>query len=633
MQKNREEQQTKLVEGFEAKLQALEKANEDLQKDLSEKQTLLTTLQDRIQQIEDPVLSQIKEKSGANEQTMTELMEQIDEFRKDMVEKEKKFVDTLQKAHTAERKAEEFGDSLKEFESNWKSMTKAATASDAKVEAFQEDLANFRQAQDDVHETVSKLREGLFKEVKEALGSFNMQSIQELQKDISKKNDQTKTETKNLVSYALEIMAKVSAERKQTNQRQDLVLAWRNHSWISQRRKLGYITLCRLFNRRREHTLQRWRHRTDLLSVCAQVADEYKERIPDVHQELDQCGIFSRLQEVEVAAQKLGNSAVQETDITGRVDALREEFDSKLERISEFENELANQSASLSRIRDDTQKSHGLVEKVCEERHQTNEKISRIEVVLRKEVAHTNEVQGMMKDVLLIWNSIKQLDTAKADKKEIDAMALENANRDKLQQRYVDEMKDRMAGQTNDEVNSLTKNFDFLAHRVDENAQQFQTVQQMLGSLAQFVEELVTKIAENQGMDASRFSVLRTGGGYRGHQERREDVVVEPPPPENDQEGMDRWLRYAKGIVDSTIESAVGDRKVLGARPPRPRSAGAPPRPSSAEEDREEAHAGVCGMRIPGISDMPRGGGWRTGFQAPVRKGSSFGRPKPRRLL
>ena len=37
----------------------------------------------------------------------------------------------------------------------------------------------------------------------------------------------------------------------------------------------------------------------------------------------------------------------------------------------------------------------------------------------------------MVKDVLLIWYSIKQLDATKADKKDMEAYALESINREK----------------------------------------------------------------------------------------------------------------------------------------------------------------------------------------------------------
>merc|ERR1719484_198401 len=50
-----------------------------------------------------------------------------------------------------------------------------------------------------------------------------------------------------------------------------------------------------------------------------------------------------------------------------------------------------------------------------------------------KSCAKSEEVNGMIRDILLIWNSIKQLDTAKADKKDVDSFALEKLAGRKLE--------------------------------------------------------------------------------------------------------------------------------------------------------------------------------------------------------
>lgn len=46
-------------------------------------------------------------------------------------------------------------------------------------------------------------------------------------------------------------------------------------------------------------------------------------------------------------------------------------------------------------------------------------------------------MQGIMKDVLLIWTAVKQLDAAKADKRELDAFANEASTRDQVRRSLV----------------------------------------------------------------------------------------------------------------------------------------------------------------------------------------------------
>ena len=54
--------------------------------------------------------------------------------------------------------------------------------------------------------------------------------------------------------------------------------------------------------------------------------------------------------------------------------------------------------------------------------------IEHLKKTLSTSYAQNSEVQAMVKDVLLIWYSIKQLDATKADKKDMETYALEGIN-------------------------------------------------------------------------------------------------------------------------------------------------------------------------------------------------------------
>lgn len=49
----------------------------------------------------------------------------------------------------------------------------------------------------------------------------------------------------------------------------------------------------------------------------------------------------------------------------------------------------------------------------------------------------SDDVKNMMKDILLIWTSVKQLDAAKADRKEVDGLGAELNNKSQVQTHNV----------------------------------------------------------------------------------------------------------------------------------------------------------------------------------------------------
>merc|ERR1712194_97702 len=106
----------------------------------------------------------------------------------------------------------------------------------------------------------------------------------------------------------------------------------------------------------------------------------------------------------------------------------------------------------------------------------------------------------MGKDVLLIWYSIKQLDATKADKKDMESYALEQINRERSA------VRNDICEKTEDlskEIGTVVANVEALASRSQDQLSQSAGLQTMLGSLAAFLEELVFKTAEMQGVEVA----------------------------------------------------------------------------------------------------------------------------------
>merc|ERR1712226_441047 len=127
-----------------------------------------------------------------------------------------------------------------------------------------------------------------------------------------------------------------------------------------------------------------------------------------------------------------------------------------------------------------------------------------------------------MRDTLLMWNSIKQLDAAKADKKELDAYAVESSGRDRLSVQRIESLEVDLSSRVREEVQRTQERWSNLDMRVEENAKQFRHWEQMWERLAGYVEDLVVKIQELQGTAAAEAARLPTASNMRPGSRSRE---------------------------------------------------------------------------------------------------------------
>merc|ERR1712151_1327318 len=107
---------------------------------------------------------------------------------------------------------------------------------------------------------------------------------------------------------------------------------------------------------------------------------------------------------------------------------------------------------------------------------------------------------------------------AKADKKELDAYAVESGGRDRLSAQRIESLETDLASRVREQVHITQERWSHLEVRVEENVKQFQHWEQMWERLAGYVEDLVVKIQELQGTaaaEAARVSNMRPGSRSR----------------------------------------------------------------------------------------------------------------------
>ncbi|CAE7250845.1 Hcn4 [Symbiodinium sp. CCMP2592] len=277
---------------------------------------------------------------------------------------------------------------------------------------------------------------------------------------------------------------------------------WQQHTWTSLRRRTGIQWLCaslaRVGKKRQHQFLSRWKRHTSIWTLVKQLREEYIKLIPDVQKEIEASGLPARV-----------------TFLEEFVQTLRTELDTLTETVKEHSTALAINAEWVEKTRviilDLTQRLDEVDAKVADVLVSCGKRMDEVEARLavceksvddlseaQKALALAKDVQSIMRDVLLIWNSIKQLDAAKADKKDMDSFALETSKRDRQSLRRIEDLQSSVTVQLREETLRIQEKYAQLDVKVDESSKQFLHWEQMWERLAAYVEELVKQVGDMQ---------------------------------------------------------------------------------------------------------------------------------------
>jgi DNA repair exonuclease SbcCD ATPase subunit len=594
----REQESEKLRAALEKFQQDLEAANEKTQSGLTDECTVIKGRLDKFEDDADGIggLKQIHERLSNLERTMGETQPKLDENIR------------LVKDNTT--RTDEFDRKMRELAKQLEDMMEALKASDERVTKIEGVSATVSVAQEALEDSVTRKYEVLWADVLNAIKEAQGGQLDVVQKELAEKNEAARIETRSLVNYALNFMASAHGERRQMAVNRGLMQAWKEQTWISARRRLGISYLHKIAQRRQRSAYDLWHRRHSTSVLCDRLHGQYTGQLKDVYKAMEEgeTDLKGRCGKLDVEVHHLQEKKATKHSLDHAIEQLRSTMQEELKALDPI-------NATL--------KEHGVVQIRHDELHRghtdaeatLDAKVSGLGRDLADVVeagthyAKADEVKGMIRDVLLIWNSIKQIDAAKADKKDVDSFALETGNRDKLSQRRLEDFESDLASKARQESMRTQEKWGEVEGRLDESGRQFRHWEQMWEKLSGFVEDLVTKIGDlQQGGDHKlQTSTLRMPGP--GRPPSREGSVsrsraklntasefsaatAEIPRLPSGQGGHDSttattpshdakmlWLSSAKGIVDATLDQAIHSASSISARPrSRPTSAKAPSR-------------------------------------------------------
>ncbi|PFH36762.1 hypothetical protein BESB_049540 [Besnoitia besnoiti] len=344
-----------------------------------------------------------------------------------------------------------------------------------------------------LQDAVASKYDKLWHEVVTALEQMNSAELGHFQEAISRRSQQSEQRVQQLISYAIGLATRAARDRRETDVKKAVISRWKERAWIGARQRMACRSLSRLLRlhlRRHFTGFQRslaWENQVERLKT------EFRSSLPDV-EAVVQGAVNSRIEKLET---RVGTEATMVKQIKVEVERLSV----KTGELQTATDTLGERSVDICRT---IEKVHHEIKEALDREAEREDRLHNAEELVSdiaakmSQVAKQDEMQGIMKDVLLIWTAVKQLDTAKADKRELDAFANEATTRDQHS---------NVCGKLGD--------VEATVHDVNTRSK---TLNYMLGIMMRFLEDVVRKIAS---IDTSTTQttchtnrVIRTGGGW-----------------------------------------------------------------------------------------------------------------------
>eukprot|EP00927_Polykrikos_kofoidii_P054665 TRINITY_DN49053_c0_g1_i1.p1 TRINITY_DN49053_c0_g1~~TRINITY_DN49053_c0_g1_i1.p1 ORF type:complete len:709 (+),score=144.70 TRINITY_DN49053_c0_g1_i1:95-2128(+) len=473
---------------------------------------------------------------------LQQLRERLDGVGRELREVQPRVEENSRIVGATKSRTDELDGLVKQSGRDVERLHETVQASEERLQNMEVSASAVKLAQQAIEDVVARKYETLWNDVLHAIEEAKASQLEQQRKELEQRREDTKLEAKNIVSYALNLLGSAHAERRRLALAKDLVVAWREQTWICARRRIGLWRLQTIWRRRNRVALNRWCRRTAELRVEADLRAEYTSLLPDVGKAIESSGLPTRCSELEAqisdgleAVRKAQvddylskedfevkveeRNLVRDTSLQERLDKLQREGN---EAIQDLEKSVANMT-KLSQ--ENVDKATDNFQKALEEAKQATEEFARrldeqeqhtLELDnLLDDCAKTKELQTMTRDTLLMWNSIKQLDLAKLDRQALDSIADAAAERERIANRRAEEMEAQIKGTVQEGVLQMQGRCQEIDGKVDESSKQVQHWEQMWEKLANYVEDLVAKMSEVQAVAeaATPSNKKKTGGG------------------------------------------------------------------------------------------------------------------------
>lgn len=525
-----EERCKKLEESYEELSGRVEERGRDgkeIREDLERQQGDQKSFDDRVKADLEEWGNKLKERLDRHENDedgemgLTQLRQKVVDFGEELTKMQARMEEHSRIVGSSKSRTDTFEETLKDLSRQCEDFGATVTSSQERLEKVVETSNLVSERQQVVEDSVAQKYESLWQDVLRAMDEMKEDHQRTLREDLARRSEDNRREGQSHVKYVTQLVATVHDERRKLAISKDLLTGWRQHTWTSVRRRTGLHWLCNTLHgmarQRQRKLLNRWVRVVSIEDLAQRLREEYAAKVPDVHRVLQDLKISERCDQLADSVDSLRSETCSKEHLGELFDKHRSEVEDKLNVVDAMHARVGDHEKSLDEVRAHVDDRHGkhseTIEKVEENLGKLGASVTDI-FEAHAGFASANDVQTVMRDTLLMWNSIKQLDVAKADKKDVDSFAVETSNRERQSSRRFEDLQAEITDQLREETLRVQEKCSELDVKVEDGAKQFRHWEQMWERLAGFVEELVVKVGDLQGSSGQN-RLLHSGGQLR----------------------------------------------------------------------------------------------------------------------
>mmetsp|Transcript_63303 Transcript_63303/g.150994 ORF Transcript_63303/g.150994 Transcript_63303/m.150994 type:complete len:633 (-) Transcript_63303:107-2005(-) len=497
------------LKAVEEQLQAKTAEAQQLREDLEKQKQDLQTLEGRTKVLEDHDVETLKarmerlhndpEGSGG----LLQVVQKTEEMLKELQAMMPRVEESTRLSHASKTRTDEFAETLRGFDRRREDLDKFAKETQERLEAVEGQSRDVKDKQEAVEASVALKYERLWQEVLQHIEKIESSRAESEAAGASKKGELATKDTKSLVNYALHFVATGHEQRKSQEWTKMMVTAWREQTWSAARRHMGIRQLHNLLRKQQRKAVQRWQQQTAVSHMREDIVAEYSRKLEPVQTQAQELA-----QKVEAHA-STWQQRFEEKENSSKVDEKLAshvgKIDEKMKALHTVQEQITSHSKRLEDLDTHLQSQTNLHDN---HKQRIGELKAHSEAIREElpEYARATEVQGMLRDLMLIWNLVKQLDAAKGDKKEVDALAVESANSLSKFERRVEGIKEDFAVKVREEASRTEEKWSALDRKIDDSTQQMRQWEKMWEKMDSVMEDVMKKMTtlQQQGADLGR---------------------------------------------------------------------------------------------------------------------------------
>lgn len=518
-QKVVEEQEVKFKE-LQDKFQELsdgynsqKQESKEMKDELASNKSAVETLADGIRQELQTATSELKERLDRiqddpdGEGGIKQLHSQVTAFSEEIKGFRNEIEENGRKTKSCKSDSDDMRIKVAECIKMCKDSADAADSAEAKMKEMEERCNQVQERQKVVEDSVAGKYSELWKDVLHALEKMKSEMLQLVQED---PKQGSKCDLQSQMKYVSKLISSVHNDRRKLAVAKQFMTFWQHYTWTEVRRKVGLSMVGGFFRRRTTQALHRWVHHTSIENMKTDLRKEYSELIPDVRKAIEASGLPDtciRLEgELETARKDLEDIKASVGDYGARIEQTETRASAEGTGAEQLSSRLQQVAEDLEGYQSQASEAISQLEAGIEDTRRFSKKLEEDQQLF----ARTQEVKEVQSDIARFWLCIKTLDTAKANKTDMDSFALETRNMHKLSSRHIQDLEGKVADKVKEETIRMQEKCSELDGKVDERGKQLEQMTTHMDNQWQRLAVLVDKLASEQQMFVTQGSSRTT---------------------------------------------------------------------------------------------------------------------------